>query len=255
MSLNSTLAPLLADVGLSEAEITLYLELLREPAENIFSLVSRTGLSKSSAYRAFDKLRHLHAVKHGRDGISVRSLTYLVAELQKKERGLRKSILKLKHAAPFLHAGRDDTEVFETLHTPSQLHDAYLFMSDIDYETNFDFGDFESFIPLIGGVETGDEFRKNRLKHAQHRAICTTFGPSTEHFCTREATNRFRTRIDILNIDFRNRFIIFSDTNDYVLFANVCDRENPYGVLVKSRSIADAQRVQYNAHSQRIGNE
>ncbi len=254
MNFSKQLGSLLTDCGFSEAEVRVYRELLRNPAATIWDLVKRTGLSKSTTYRAFDRLRSLRAVENSEQGIQARSLKHVVAELQKQERSLRKNIVKLKQLAPYLHAAGSEHDTFEDCYTPDQIRDAYLHMSQVEYDTNLDFGDFENFVPIIGGLETPETFRRNRLKHAEHRAVCTTFGPFTAHFCTRKTEKEFRSHIDLLDFDFTKHFIVFSDTGDAVLYAHFNDQEHPYAVLVHSRVIAEAERARFRHFSQKAGN-
>ncbi|MDD5103356.1 MAG: helix-turn-helix domain-containing protein [Candidatus Peribacteraceae bacterium] len=254
MKFSKQLGSLLIDCGFSEAEVRVYRELLRNPAATIWDLVKRTGLSKSTTYRAFDRLHSLRAVENSEQGIQARSLKYVVAELQKQERSLRKNIVKLKQLAPYLHAAGSEHDTFEDCYTPDQIRDAYLHMSQVEYDTNLDFGDFENFVPIIGGLDAPETFRRNRLKHAQHRAVCTTFGPFTSHFCTRKEEEKFRSHIDLLDLDFMKHFIVFSDTGDSVLYAHFSDEEHPYAVLAHSHVIAEAERARFRHFSQKAGN-
>ena len=40
--------------------------------------------------------------------------------------------------------------------------------------------------------------------------------------------------------------LFFSDTNDYVLFNDVSEPDYPYSTLIKSKVIADIQRLQFD---------
>ncbi|MDD5074288.1 MAG: helix-turn-helix domain-containing protein [Candidatus Peribacteraceae bacterium] len=254
MNLSAQIGSLLLDCGFSEAEVRVYQELLKNPAATIWDLVKRTGLSKSSTYRAFDRLHALQAVENSEKGIRARSLKHVVAEMQKQERSLRKNILKLKEIAPYLHAAGSESDGFETCYTPDQIRDAYLYMAQTNYGTNIDFGDFENLVPIIGGLDVPIAFRRDRMKHATHRAICTTFGPFTDHFCTREAAKKFHSHTNIFDFNFTHHFIVFSDTGNEVLYAHFRDPKHPYAILVNSRTIADAERARFQIFSQIAGN-
>lgn len=244
----------LQGIGLNEKEITVYLTLHKEPVNNIWDLVIKTGLSKSSVYRSFNKLEEMELTEKKGGIISARPLQYLISHLNSKERKLRKGILELKSLSPYLQSNKEPIEVFETFYTLEQIKEAYLFMSEIDYNTNLDFGDFEHFARLLGSVDISMKFRKNRLRHADHHAICSTYGEYTSYFCTRDAAKKFKNKVDLLNIPFIKQFIIFSDNNDYVLFNHFKDQESPYSVLIKSRPIAEAQRAQFLTLSRGFGN-
>lgn len=253
MALYPKLRDLLFDAGLSEAEVVVYIELLKKPAETIWDFVTRTGFSKSVVYRAFTRLKELKIVeKNGRE-IRALSLKSLVAYLVKSERRLRKTAYQIKQIAPFLRAPAETIEEFESFYTPDQISDAYLGLSETDYAVSLDFGDFENFAPIVGGLPAVFQFRSNRMKKGTNYAVCTSFGPYTAHFCTKEAKEKFKNDVDVFKINFDGKFICFTDKNDYVLFNNFEDREYPTSVLVKSKTVADMQRAQMKVFSQKFG--
>ncbi|MFA5842706.1 MAG: helix-turn-helix domain-containing protein [Candidatus Gracilibacteria bacterium] len=253
MLIYKKLKKLLFDAGLSEAEIFLYLELLKNPAQTIYELTNRTKLPRSTVYYAFSRLEGLKLVENNKEGIRALSLKSLVAELATKERKFRKTAHKIKQIAPFLRAPRESIQEFETFYTPEQIIEAYFFMAEVPYDTNFDFGDFESFINAIGPVDLAFKFREKRAKHAKHHAICTTFGPKLAQFCNKQDLERYKNRFDVFKqMDFCNKWIIFSDTSEYVLFNDVSDPEYPCSLLVKSKPLAEIQRMQFNHFSNQL---
>ena len=254
MTIYPKLKSLLLDTGLSETESAVYIELLKSPAQTIWELKGRVGSSKSAVYRAFERLRSLNLVEKSQDGICALSLKHLVADLSNESRKLNKTVNKIKEIAPFLRTPGESIDHIDFYYTPDQIAEAYLFMAEQDYNVNLDFGDFENFINSIGGMEHAYNFQNTRMKHATNRALCTTYGPNTEYFCTREAKEKFQNYVDVLDANFHGNFIIFSDNSDYVLFNNFEDQENPNSVLVKSRLVADMQRRQFDAFSQQAGN-
>jgi hypothetical protein len=255
MSAHIKLRSLLLEAGLSETEAILYTEILKKPAKTIWELVQRTGLSKSAVYRAFESLENTKLAKKTPEGIKAQSLKSLVAELKTSSRRLNKTAYKIKSLSPFLRTPSESIEYFETFYTPEQIEESYIFMSELDYDVNLDFGDFENFVKILpGNIKTSYRFRDNRVKHAKNQAICTTYGPKTEQFCTREAKVKFKNYVNVLPLDFEKNFIIFSDRSDYVLFNNFEDEENPTSTLVKSKAVANLQRKQFNVFSQNFGN-
>lgn len=254
MSVQSQLRSLLLAGGLSEAESTIYLELLDKPAENVWDLVNRTKLSKSTVYRAFESLKAFKMVNCSSEKIEVASLKNLVANLRSAERRIGKVADKIKQIAPFLRAPKEAIEVFDQYYSKDEITEAYLSMSKLNYKVCLDMGDFEAFVPILSDSNVAFEFRNNRMKHAVNHAICTSFGPYTAQFCTREAEVKFKNKVDCLNINFKKKFVVFSDTNDYVLFNEFSDKENPSSVMVKSKTIADIQRTQFANFSQLYGN-
>ncbi len=249
------LRKLLFDAGLTEAQVFIYIDLLRKPAESIWVISKRTGLPKSTVYDAFSTLKKLQMVEKTKLGIRALSLKALIAELKRKNLKTDKMAYKLKQLSPFLHAPRESIEEFETFYTPDQIAEAYLFMSRLAYNVNLDFGDYENFIDAIGGNELGIKFRDNRSKHATHRAICTTYGPNLAYFCSKEDQAKFKNQFHVRSqINFKHHWIIFSDTSDYVLFNDVSEPEYPCSTLIKSKLIADIQRMNFDNYSERFRN-
>lgn len=243
MNIYTKLRDLLHEAGLGETEVETYIEILKKPAETIWELVTRTGFSKSVIYRSFEKLKKLKMVEKEGNVIRACSLKVLVAELVKSERKLRRVAHLIKNIAPFLRAPRESIDELETFYTQDQIADTYVDMSLQDFDVSLDFGDFEHYVPVVGGINPVHKFRVNRLKHATNHAVCTSYGPYTALFCTPEAKTIFKNTVDIVNTDFKGNFIVFSDRNDYVMFNNFTDPENPTAVLVKSKTIADMQRA------------
>ena len=253
MSLDNELKSLLLQTGLSESEVLVYMELLTKPCYKIWDLVMRTGLSKTSVYRAFASLKTMKLVAEDEGFIRANSLKSLIAELNTEQRKLGKLAGRIKSIAPFLRAPKEAIEEFDHLYTPDQVKEAYLFMSELDYDWSLDIGDFENFVPVLEDVHTVFKFRENRLKHAKAHAVCSTFGPYTAMFCTKESQTKWGNTVDRTNIDFEKKFVVFSDKSDYVLFNDAADFKQPQSVLVKSKLIADFQRQQFKFLSRESG--
>lgn len=254
MKVQSQLKLLLIESGLTEIEVAVYLDLLKDHAYSIFDLVKKTKLSKTSVYRAFENLRNLKLVLAEDGLIKAASLRCLIAELKSSQRKLGKLAYKIKKIAPFLRTPKEEIEVFDQFYTKEQITEAYLFMSEIKYDVSLDLGDFESFVPVLGSPEIIYKFRNQRLKNgASNHAICTSYGPYTSVFCTREAKEKFKNDVDILKVDLGKKFITFSDNSDYVLFNDFDDQENPSALLIKSKSLAKIQRKQFDVFSQLSG--
>lgn len=253
MTPSQKISDLLLATGLGEAEVLVYQELLKQPAAFVYDLVTRTGLSKSAVYRAMDALRQRKMVGEDEQGIRAASLKTLVASLDQTSRKLAKVAQDLRKVSPFLRVPMEAVEEYQHFYGDDQVAGAYLSMAERVGGVNLDFGDFESFLPKIGGHAVGNRFREERAKRATNKAICTTFGPTSAYYCTKQDEQIFRNTVKILDIDFKNHFMVFSDTGDYVLFANTSD-EDVDAVLVKSCLIADMQRSQFHIFSQKLGN-
>jgi len=254
MALYKKLNNLLSQAGLKEAEVLVYIELLKKPAQTKWEIVERTGFNRNVVYRAFEKLENLKMIESTNEGLKALSLKVLVSQLQNNSRKKGKLARKIKDVAPFLNCPTDSVEEIETYYTPEQIIEPYLFMAENCEDTNLDFGDFEGFIPTIGGIPIACEFRKKRAEKSKHHAICTTFGNITDYFCTRDSKERFKTQIDHINLPLKGSFIIFSGTGNHVLFNKVNEDGDQCSVLVKSKIVADIQRAQFDMFSQKLEN-
>lgn len=253
MKLDYQLKTLLLQAGLKESEVIVYLELLKKPSQNKWELICRTGLDKNMVYRAFERLKELDMVEKNESGIIALSLSSLVADLSTSQKKTEKLANKLKRFSPFLKIPVESVEDFRIADTPDEILDIYILMSKIKYDTCLDFGDLENFVPVLGGMDPVFKFRINRFKQkAQNRAICTTVGPYTSCMARKNDLKKFKSNIELLNIDFNGKWIIFSDTNDHLMYNDFSDTKNPISVLVKSKVIADTQRLQFNQFYQNL---
>lgn len=253
MALNEKLKSLLLEAGLNESEIIVYLELLKSHAQTKWELVGRTGLDRNKVYRAFEKLQYFRMIERNKFGIKALSLKAFIEELNRSQRQTGKLVHKLRSVAPFLRLGNEAVEEIESAYTQSQIIENYLFMSEVKYDTCLDFGDLEQFVDSLGGLKPVFKFRRNRFKQeAKNIAICTTIGPNTNCMARKKDMNKFKSNIDYLNINFEGKWVIFSDTNDYVMFNDVSDQEAPTSIMIKSKIVAESQRLLFDQFYQNL---
>ncbi len=245
--MKNELSPLLVSAGLNEYEIGLYFDLLKSPSQSIFELILRTGFDKNQVYRAFERLKSLKMVEKTENGIEARDFNFLVTELENKLKKNSKLINRLKKCSTFLSVIDQDLRDFQILDTQEKILEKYIFMSEVKYDTCLDFGDLNDFIPTIGGLDPAFKFRVNRFKKgSNNEAICTTTGAYAACIMRKSDAEFYKSRIDLLKIDFKDKWIIFSDTNDYVLYNDFEDKENPTSVIVKSKVVADMERSKFS---------
>ena len=244
----------LLEAGLTESEAMIYVELLKAPAQTKWEVVERTGLARNKVYRSFEKLKHLDMIDlNYSDGIRVKSLKRLVSDLKKSSRKSGRLSNKIKNLSPYLGMEEEIVKGIEIIDDSERLNEVYLMMSEIPYDTVLDFGDFERFVPMLDGdMHSVFKFRELRAKHADCNTICTTDGPMTRCVARKSALKEFNTKMDICDLDFKDKWIIFSDTNDHVLFNDMPDKENQHSVLVHSKIIADTQRSHFKHFSQML---
>lgn len=255
MKITQKLKELLLKAGLLEAEVSVYLELLKSPSQSKWDLVGRTGLNRNKVYRAFEKLDALKLIEESKKGVKASSLKTLVADLKNSQRKLGKIAYQIKEIAPFLRLPRESIDSFDTCYTHDQMMDAYTMMSELKYDTCLDFGDFENFVPIVGSMDPITKFRENRYKNmAKSKVICTTSGPYTKYMSRKDDLKRFNSNLDVIkDVDFKGKWIIFSDTNDHVMFNDFSDIEHPSSVIIKSKTVADAQRMQFDYFAKQLG--
>ncbi|MEK7548074.1 MAG: helix-turn-helix domain-containing protein [Patescibacteria group bacterium] len=253
IKLEHKLRDLLLKAGLSESEMLVYLDLVNKPASTKWALVSRTGLNRNSVYRAFDRLKELDLVRKSADSVKALSIVGLANYLDKSRSKLKKLAGQLRNIAGFLKVDAKAFDQFEILSSQNEILDAYIMMSEVKYGTCLDFGDLENFVPVLGGMDPVFKFRQNRFNQkAKNLAICTTLGPYTQCMLRKNDLQKFKSNIERLDIDFKDKWIIFSDTNDHIMFNDFADKENPTSVLVKSKVVADMQRMQFSQFANQV---
>ena len=90
------LKDLLLEAGLSETEVLIYLELMKEPVENKWILINKTGLNKSKVYRACCRLKGLNMIEKTSFGICASPLDNLLTYLDTKHEEALKISNKIK---------------------------------------------------------------------------------------------------------------------------------------------------------------
>ncbi len=241
------LETLLIDAGLSEAEVKVYIELLKQPSQSKWELVSRTGLDKNQVYRAFDRLDALNIVKKDNNGIEPKSLDSLVDYLESSQQKTQKVIDGMKKFSPFLKIPTEAVDDFQVLDSYDEIMDKFFMMSEIGCNTCLELGDLERFIPLVlKNVEQMFKFRKKRhIKNSKNIALCTSDGPFTSCMMRKKDMEKYYSDVQILDINFKDKWLIFSDTGDHVMFNYFTDENKVSSVFVKSKIVADAQRSQF----------
>lgn len=245
--MQNQLKKLLLEAGLTETEALVYLSLLKQPVETKWELVVRIGLEKNKVYRACDKLETLKLLQKNTEGISALPLQGLIDHLLISQKNTFILAQKLRQYSGFTQIPTESIEEFHTAHSQKEILDQYIKMSEIKYDTCLDFGDLEGYVPVLGGLDPVFQFRTNRFRqNAKNKAVCTTTGPFTSCMARKSDMRKFQSTIETLKIDFQNKWIIFSDTADYIMINDFKDLENPNSILIKSKLLADTQRLQFN---------
>lgn len=238
---------LLLDAGLSETEVIVYMSLLEKPVPSRWDIVANTGLERNRVYRAFEKLMGLKMVEKTKIGIEALDLSYFVSQLELSHKRMGVLASQIRELSPFLRLHPECGGDFEVISDREVIVEKYVMMSQIEYDTCLDFGDLENFASSLGGLESIIAFRKYRFgRNAVSKAICTNNGPYTACMSRPDDLRRFKSEIDVAQIDFGMKWVVCSDDSDYVMYNMFSDFHNPVSVIVKSRVIADIQRSQFD---------
>lgn len=241
MSPESHLFRLLLRSGLKEDEARLYLFILANPGCSVADAYKDVGLSKSSAYRAFEALCELELVESDsptwRTNLKPVSLNGLIRKLENNLRAEKRLINDLKNydsvrpngsQIPGIQVFRGD-RVFEKYHE----------LSEQDFETNLVFGSWEDFSYSTDLVSIEKKFIKNRLKHGgKARIIITKDGPNTHEITNYDFEENRTSRI--LNGKYQKPIWINTfEGNNFVYIWNLDERQQTYATLVDSKPVAD----------------
>ncbi|MBT5015937.1 hypothetical protein HN748_02580 [Candidatus Peregrinibacteria bacterium] len=241
MSPDSHLFRLLLRAGLKEDEAQLYLFVLDHPGCSVADVYKEMGLSKSSAYRAFESLRELELLRSDsptwRTNLQPVSLTGLIQKLENQLRSEKRLISDLKgydsvrtmdSQFPGIQTFRGD-KVFEKYHE----------LAEQDFDTNLVFGSWEDFSYTTDLVSIEKKFIKNRMKHGgKARIFITKDGPNT-HEITDYDTEENRTS-RVLSEKYRKpTWINTFEGNNLVYIWNLDERKQTYATLVDSKPVAD----------------
>ena len=245
--MQSQLKELLLKIGLTEPETLIYLDLLQKPSLNKWSLIQRTGLNKNKVYRACEHLKELNLIEKNSFGIHSKPLDNLLYYINKQKTETENLALELKSFIPFTKIPSESISDINIATKSQDILSSYQMMSELNYDTCLDFGDLENYVDVLGGLEPVFKFRANRFKqNAKNKAICTTIGPYTSCMMRKEDLKRFKSNIKNLSIEYKGKWIIFSDTNNYVMFNDFSDLQKPTSVVINSKHIADTQRFLFD---------
>lgn len=238
---DSHLFRLLLKAGLKEDEANLYLFVLDHPGCSVSDVYKEVGLSKSSAYRAFEALCELKLLESDsptwRTNLKPVSLTGLIRKLENQLRSKTRLLQELKSydslrtvgsQTPGIQVFRGD-KVFEKYHE----------LSEQDFDTNLVFGSWEDFSFTTDLVSIEKKFIKNRLKHGgKARVFITKDGHNTLEI-TDYDTEENRTSRVLKGKYQKPIWINTFEGNNLVYIWNLDERQQTYATLVDSKSVAD----------------
>jgi len=168
MNTSKRLKSLLIKAGLKPDEASLYLFVSENPGCSIADVYKRVGISKSSAYRAFESLRSLDLLNTDAEAwktnLSAISLTGLIRKLEGQQRNRQRLISDLKTFNNVSRiAGNSKISGIESLEGEA-VYQEYLDLSQMAFDTDLVYGNWEPFNNRGSLVSLEKNFINNRVK-------------------------------------------------------------------------------------------
>jgi hypothetical protein len=246
MEVSVQIKALLLRAGLNEAESQIYLRLLKKPVSSKWQLVLDTSFNKNKVYRACERLSSLNLISFDHRSVEACSLQPLIEKLDQEKNDNTTLIHQLKQIYPLLNIPAEAINSIKLSSKKGEILEDYQKMSQFSYDTCLDFGDLEGFVKVLGGLDPVFKFRKNRYKqNAKNVAICTTSGPFTSCMARKSDQEKFKAKIKKKITSFIGKWIIFSDTDDHLMFNDFANPEAPVSLTIKSKLLADSQRMMF----------
>jgi DNA-binding Lrp family transcriptional regulator len=237
---------LLLGAGLNEIEIAVYMCVLKNPTQTKWEIVNQTKIDKNKVYRACERLQELHLITKYEKGICAKTLSGLIQILLEKQQKTTNLIKKLSQHNKLISIPTEKVEEIEIATCKNQILEQHEAMAEREYNTCLDFGDFEEFVPVLGGIDHVFRFRKKRFgQNAKNIAICAGKGPFTSCMSREKDMKKYKSTILSANIKTKNKWVIFSDTSDYLMINDFSDKENPAAATIKSKHLADTYRKKF----------
>jgi len=172
MNINQRVLQLLERAGLSSSEAKFYLAAYQNPKMSIKEIQKKSGLSKTSAYRAFESLREFGFITTSNDNwrkiVETTSLNTLAEKLAKEQRKLRKIELELKSIGNLmsLTAFSHLEEPLEIITNQNKIQEKAFSLFASDWDKFLCYGSAERLIDVIGNQEER-EWVKQRSKRGR----------------------------------------------------------------------------------------
>lgn len=202
MKLRARLLDLLEHIGLGRKEAILYLAILEHPHATMKDLVTLTRLSKSTVYRAYEKLRALQLVsssaENWRREIEALPLSALANTVGKRQRKLRKIELELKRLNTLFgmctHTLEDPVEIITN---EQQIKEKAFEILSRPWDRFQCYGSAER-LPEVLGEKEEDNWVKERFRRGKATdVIITEVGKYAHEFLPRNDKELRKVHVDI----------------------------------------------------------
>ena len=244
--MNGEFINLLLGAGLNEVEIAIYMDVLKYPTRTKWEIINRTKIGKNKVYRACERLEGFQLIKRHRRKICAKTLNGLIKHLQRKQKKTTALIKKLSQHNNLVAIPEEKVSKVEIATCKEKILEQHEKMAERKYETCLDLGDFEGFVPVLGDICHVFTFRKKRFsQNAKNIAICEGGGPFTSCMAREQDMKKYKSTIVSSEIKFKNKWIIFSDTADYLMINDFTDKEHPTAMTIKSKPLAEKYRKKF----------
>jgi len=244
MNTSKRLKSLLIKAGLKPDEASLYLFVSENPGCSIADVYKRVGISKSSAYRAFESLRSLDLLNTDAEAwktnLSAISLTGLIRKLEGQQRNRQRLISDLKTFNNVSRiAGNSKISGIESLEGEA-VYQKYLDLSQMAFDTDLVYGNWEPFNNRGSLVSLEKNFINNRVKNGGNcLLVLTGDGPNTKEItdydCDENRTTKFRKP----NYDKKPVWINAFEGNNFVYIWNLDDTGNINATFIDSKPVSE----------------
>lgn len=245
MDLSLHLHRLLAKAGLKNEEVLLYSYILEHKGCSIMDVVKACGIPKTTAYRAFESLKNKMLIQSDasswKNNTQTLSLKNLIKKLENNQKNTRHLIHELKILNSIKTISKDPLSVPQIeVFKGKNAFEKYLDLSEMPWQTNFSFGNWEDLNQNGNLVPVEKKFIKNRLKKGANAYSYIMKGGH----CTSEITDydKFENRISKTknHRDYQPLWINAFEGNNWVyLWRRTEDRRQTEGTLIDSKSVAD----------------
>lgn len=199
MDLQKRLKSLLLKAGLKSDEAELYIFVSENPGCSIADAYKEAGISKSSAYRAFEALQKIELVNSDSDSwktnLGTTSLSGLIKKLESDQRKKSRLITELKTLNTTQNlTGNSKIAGIETF-SGEEVYQNYLDLSEMKFDTGLVYGNWEPFNNSTNLLPVEKKYIENRLKNGGNcLAFLTNTGPYTREVTDYDAEEDRKTK-------------------------------------------------------------
>lgn len=235
---------LLLRAGLKPDEVTLYMHVLDNPGCSISDAYKISGISKSSAYRAFEGLRELELLDSSSESWKTNlqpvSLSGLIKKLENKQRRENRLLadLKILNGASKL-SGNSKIAGIETLEG-DEVFEKYIELSQRDFDTDLVYGNWEAFNNQKSLVSIEKNFIQNRVKNGGRCILVLTGdGPNTKEITDYDFEEDRITKYRRPDYDKKPIWVNAFEGNNLVYIWGQDSIGNTSGTLIDSKPVSE----------------